>query len=103
MIWNKSLAIHTLVYDMERNILYEDKDVEVKLLMADGVDDFLADAQEKVQKRSAVKKPKKSRKQERLEQIQLQEYFDEFGDYPYPCSIEDFRDPFFVGGEFQRC
>ena len=50
MIWNKSLAIHTLVYDMKNNILYEDKDVEVKQFGGDGMDEFLADAKSKVQK-----------------------------------------------------
>jgi hypothetical protein len=72
MIWNKSLNIHTLIYDMASNILYENKDIEVKLLMGEGMEDFLTDAREKVQKRSEVRKPKKSRKQERLEQIALE-------------------------------
>ena len=103
MIWNKSLSIHTLIFDMANNILYEDKDVEVKLLVDEGMDEFLTDAKEKVQKRSALKSTKKTRKEERLEQIKLQEYFDEFGSYP--CSRDDFHDPFFseMGGEFSRC
>ena len=50
MIWNKSMSVHTLVYDMARNILYEDKDVSVKLLGDEAMDAFLADAKEKVQK-----------------------------------------------------
>jgi len=101
MIWNKSLSIHTLIYDMANNVLYEDKDVEVKLLIEEGMDDFLTDAKEKVQKRAAIRKPKKSKKQERLEQIQLQEYFDEFG--VYPCSRSNLTDPFFYSEGGIRC
>ena len=102
MIWNKSLSIHTLVYDMSRNILYENSDVEVKLLTDEDMDTFLADAQEKVQKRSALKSTKKTRKEERLEQIKLEEYYEEFGDYPYPCTPDNFRDPFFSKMEGER-
>jgi hypothetical protein len=50
MVWNKSLAIHTLIYDMEKNILYEDKDVDVKLVSDEDMDAFLEDAHEKVKK-----------------------------------------------------
>ncbi|MDL2234133.1 hypothetical protein LJC63_11235 [Ruminococcaceae bacterium OttesenSCG-928-L11] len=53
MIWNKSLKTHTLIYDMENNILYDDKDVTVKILGDDSMDIFLADAQEKVQKKKS--------------------------------------------------
>jgi len=67
MIWNKSLSIHTLIYDMQRNNLYEDKDIEVKLLVEEGVDEFLVDARKKVQKRNTKQKSKKSKKQEQLE------------------------------------
>jgi len=56
MVWNKSLSIHTLIYDMEKNILYEDKDVTVKLIDDDGLGEFLADAKEKVRKAGAMKK-----------------------------------------------
>ena len=52
MIWNKSLKVNTLVYDMANNILYEDDDVEVKLLDSDDMKDFLADAKGKVKKPS---------------------------------------------------
>ena len=60
MVWNKSLAIHALVYDMERNILYEDKEVDVRLLNDEDMDEFLSDAKEKVKKKAArvVKKVK---------------------------------------------
>ena len=65
MIWNKSLAVHTLIYDMAHNILYEDADVDVKLLGDDGMDEFLADAKEKVQK-YANKKAKGGSKYRRV-------------------------------------
>ena len=60
------------------------------------MDEFLVDAKEKVQKR--VAKPRKSKKEERLQQIMLDEFMAEHGDYPYPFSACDVRDPFFVGG-----
>ena len=50
MIWNKSLSVHTLIYDMKRNVLYEDNDVDIKILGDESMDEFLADAKEKVQK-----------------------------------------------------
>ena len=55
MVWNRSLSIHTLVYDMARNVLYEDSDVEVKLLNGEDMDEFLADAKAKVTKPSLSK------------------------------------------------
>ena len=48
MIWNKSLSVHTLIYDMTQNVLYESDDVEVKLLDDDCMSEFLADAKDKV-------------------------------------------------------
>jgi len=64
MIWNKSLFVHTLIYDMQRNILYEDNDIKVKLLEDENMSEFLEDAKAKVkkltskQKGVAAKKPK---------------------------------------------
>ena len=49
MIWNKSLSVHTLIYDMARNVLYEDDDIDVKLLV-DGMGEFLTEAKGKVRK-----------------------------------------------------
>jgi len=94
-IWNKSLSVHTLIYDMSRNVLYEDKDVEVKLLIEDGMDEFLAEAKQKVQTRTAVKNTKKPSKQVQLE------LDDDWEEYGYPFSHCNIRDPFYVGGE--RC
>lgn len=85
MIWNKSLSIHTIVYDMERNVLYEDKDVEVKLL-GDETEKFLNDVKEKVQKKSMVKSDgwlstKKNPKNQ--EQEKFDPDLDEYGFYPF--------------------
>ena len=80
MVWNKRLEIHTLVYDMERNILYENKDVDVKLLGNDDADVFLADAREKVQKKSfGAGKTKKSKK----DKTEFDADRAEFGYYSY--------------------
>jgi len=56
MVWNKSLAVHTLIYDMQRNILYEDNDVDVQLLGDDDMAEFLLDAKTKVQKFASKRK-----------------------------------------------
>jgi len=60
MIWNKSMATHTVIYDMAQNILYENNDVDVKLLKDEAVEIFCLDAKEKVKKKSknvAVSEP----------------------------------------------
>jgi hypothetical protein len=103
MILNKSLHIHAMIYDMASNILYENSDIDIRRIAEDGEDDFLTDARAKVQKRSEVKKPKKSRREQRLEQIQLEEFLAEHDGYPYPFAACDVADPFFVGGENFRC
>jgi len=68
MVWNKALIVHTLVYDMQRNILYEDKDVDVRLLGDEIMSDFLMDAKIKVQKSISKKKSggKNNRKSKQL-------------------------------------
>ena len=76
MIWNKSLTVHTLIYDMARNVLYEDNDVSVKLIDDEGMVDFLADANKKVQKPTARttptnKKNKGGSKKQKIAQIGL--------------------------------
>jgi len=64
MIWNKRLETHTLIYDMENNILYEDDDITVKIAGDESLEAFLADAEKKVQKKSSArgKAPAKSYK-----------------------------------------
>jgi len=76
MIWNKSLTVHTLIYDMARNILYEDNDVSVKLIDDEDMVDFLADANKKVQKPTVRttptnKKNKGGSKKQKIAQIGL--------------------------------
>jgi len=95
MIWNKSLTVHMLIYDMAQNVLYEDRDVDVRLIGDDGMDEFLTDAKEKVQKRNYKKSNKKTKK---LEQLELDADLAEHGYYPY--SRQDLNDPFFseMGG-----
>ena len=80
MVWNKSLSIHTLIYDMARNILYEDNDIEVNLHGDEGMDEFLADAKKKVQKRTVKKHRNKTNvRRPSIGQIELDA---EFGDFP---------------------
>lgn len=106
MVWNKKLDIHTLIYDMDKNILYEDKDIEVKLTGNNGLNDFMADAKEKVQKFSAKKNKAETNKRENAKAPKnLQDYkrenFDpdlaEFGYYPF-SHYGDFRDAYDLGG-----
>lgn len=70
MVWNKRLDTHTLIYDMENNILYDDRDITVKLLGDDSLEAFLADAEKKVQKKKATAyrvKPKKDKDKDKGE------------------------------------
>jgi hypothetical protein len=115
MIWNKSLSVHTLIYDMARNVLYEDKDITVKLFGGDEMDGFMADAKDKVRKTTsrtsvssvgANKKSKSgSKKQtaangiyegiESLEALEAFGYYEgfEYHDYEYPPLFRPF-DPY---------
>ena len=74
-IWNKSLSIHTLIYDMKNNVLFENNDVDVRLVADENVAQFIADARKKVSKLTAIKKPKK---QEYLEQEIMYNQFDDY-------------------------
>jgi len=82
MVWNKSLSIHTLIYDMARNILYEDSDVDVMLVDDGGMDEFLADAKKNVQK-PVAKKHKNKHKPRRpsIGQIELDAELDDYPQY----------------------
>lgn len=62
MIWNKSLEVNTSIYDMAANILYENKDITVKISGVNSLDDFIGDAAEKVKKKSVRIQPKSKKK-----------------------------------------
>jgi len=49
-IWNKSLQAYTLVYDLKRNLLFDNDEIDVKMLGNESTNAFLTDAKEKVQK-----------------------------------------------------
>ena len=89
MVWNKRLETHTLIYDMARNVLYDDDDVEVKIVGDDSMDVFLADAKEKVQKKKAVAykgKVKKAKTEIPETQSSLWDQLYGYG-YGYPYDI----------------
>ena len=99
MIWNKSLTVHTLVYDMARNVLYEDKDVDVRLFGGESMDEFLDDARAKVQKKThRVKKSNGEAKNQSASQLALGADFDMFGDYTYHGMYDQFD----LGGQRWR-
>ena len=83
MIWNKSLSIHTLIYDMEQNILYEDKDIEVKLIGGEDTDAFIADAKEKVRKKSFSSKQNSRGPEKKQEEVKFDSDLAMYGYYPY--------------------
>jgi len=49
MIWNKSFNSHTLIYDMKRNLFFDNKEIEIKICGGEAMNEFLADAESKVQ------------------------------------------------------
>ena len=63
MIWNKSLSINTVVYDMKRNVLYENEEVQIKLIGEENLEGFITNAKENVKKVSFTNKNKKYKKQ----------------------------------------
>ena len=91
MVWNKSLSAHTLVYDMKKNVLYEDDDVDIKLIGDEDMCEFLSDAKKKVQKSGHTKN---KHKKENGEQIEL---YDAYGDFEHG-SLFDMYAPYFRGG-----
>ena len=53
MIWNKKFESNTKVYDLQKNMLYENHDVSVKILDSGiGLDAFIADAKTMVAKKT---------------------------------------------------
>lgn len=52
MIWNKSKANNIKIYDMEKNVLFEDKDITYEVLSDGyGIEDFIKDAKSMVKER----------------------------------------------------
>lgn len=42
MIWNKSLASTNKIYDLKKNVMFEDKDITVKIVgQSEGLDEFI--------------------------------------------------------------
>jgi hypothetical protein len=93
-IWNKSLSVHTLIYDMQKNILYEDDDVDVALVNDEDMNEFLEDASEKVNK-PCTKKNKAASKKHDAEPIGL---YDEYEDYDFRM-MRGLHNRFAYGGE----
>lgn len=53
MIWNKSKANNIKIYDMEKNVLFEDKDITYEVLSDGyGIEDFIKDAKSMVKERT---------------------------------------------------
>lgn len=61
MIWNKSFRSNTKIYDMKKNILFEDGDVDIKIIGSnEDLDEFLKDAKGKVSERAYSNKTSQS-------------------------------------------
>jgi hypothetical protein len=99
MIWNKSLSVHTLIYDMARNILFEDDDITVHLLDDEGMDEFLLDAREKVKKKSSVQSKNKDTEKKQAEQLGIYDDFEDCGPY---CPFLEMHDQYETGGKAWR-
>lgn len=53
MIWNKSKANNIKIYDMEKNVLFEDKDITYEVLSDGyGIENFIKDAKSMVKERA---------------------------------------------------
>ena len=47
MIWNKSLASTNKIYDLKKNVMFEDKDITVKIVgQNEGLDEFIKNAKD---------------------------------------------------------
>jgi len=84
MIWNKALKAHTLIYDMKRNVLYEDDDIILEILDDESMEAFLSVAKENVQKKKPTKyKVKRTEKREPSFQRSLWDHGYDFGYDPF--------------------
>lgn len=52
MIWNKSLDSHTLIYDMKRNLFFDNDEIDIEIRGDESMAEFLADAKSKIQEPS---------------------------------------------------
>lgn len=48
MIWNKSQVSTNKIYDLEKNVMFEDKDIKVDVAGAESLNDFIAEAKSMV-------------------------------------------------------
>jgi len=93
MVWNKSLDTHTLIYDMENNVLYENDDITVEIIGDASFKDFLTDANEKVQKKkTTVYKVKPSKDEDKKTEQ------GSFWERIYRC--DDMYDPYELSGRY---
>lgn len=89
MIWNKRFEVNCKVYDLAANTLYENGDVEVKLLDGgESLDSFLADARLKVADFTAPPAKKESAKGKGGKpRTQAYDYRDYYGyGFDYGCN-----------------
>jgi len=93
MIWNKSFSAHALIYDMARNILFENDDIEIILQNDESVNEFLSDSLQKVKKPSSKKKP--ALKKQDVEQLGLDYDFEDY-DFRYMRGLHH---SYMYGGE----
>ena len=55
MIWNKSLASTNKIYDLKKNVMFEDKDITVKIVgQNEGLDEFIKNAKDMVKSKLYV-------------------------------------------------
>lgn len=55
MIWNKSLASTNKIYDLKKNVMFEDKDITVKIVgQNEGLDEFIKNAKDMVKSKPYV-------------------------------------------------
>lgn len=53
MIWNKSFASTNKIYDLKKNVMFEDKDITVKIIgQNEGLDEFIKNAKDMVKIKS---------------------------------------------------
>jgi hypothetical protein len=92
MIWNKQLRVHTLIFDMENNTLYEDDDITVKIIGDDSLEVFLEDAKNKVQRKSSIWKKSGDKGSGKIRRNTIHEYQETGSSF----------DPYYGNGGYSR-